>query len=133
MMNTNMLKYISAFADDAFEVGKPYHIRFYDVEACRDVVSSSCDTLNQGTRDYIMETLMTEGVCGIFTELRSMKSDAVFHVIVKRNDIRHCDLYIGADLIKESLDKDEIKLTPIVWIDEYILKKEEKIGGIKYV
>lgn len=125
MMNSNMLKYISAFTDNAFEVGKPYHIRFYDAEACKDVVSSSCDTLNQGTQDYIMETLMTEGVCGIFTELRSMKSDAIFHVIIKGYNLYHCDLYIGADLIKESLDKDEIKLTPVVWIDEYVVKKEE--------
>ena len=124
MMNSNMLKYISAFADDAFEVGKPYHIRFYDVEACRTVVLSSCDTLNKGTQDYIIETLMTKGVCGIFTEFRSMKSDAVFHVIVKMNAIYHCDLYIGANLIKESLDKDDIKLTPIVWIDEYVVKGE---------
>lgn len=125
MMNSNMLKYISAFSENAFEVGKPYHIRFYDAEACKDVVSSSCDTLNQGTQDYIMETLMTEGVCGIFTELRSMKSDAIFHVIIKGYNLYHCDLYIGADLIKESLDKDEIKLTPVVWIDEYVVKKEE--------
>ena len=124
MMNSNMLKYISAFADDAFEVGKPYHIRFYDVKSCKDVVSSCCDTLNQGTQDYIMETLMTDGVCGIFTGFESMKSDAVFHVIVKRYDIYHCDLYIGADLIKESLDKDDIKLEPVVWIDEYVVKKE---------
>ena len=70
---------------------------------------------------------MTKGVCGIFTEFRSMKSDAVFHVIIKGYDLYHCDLYIGADLIKESLDKDDIKLTPIVWIDEYVVKKEEKL------
>ena len=124
MMNSNMFKNISVFTDNAFEVGKPYHIRFYDVNACRDVVLSSCDTLNQGTQDYIIETLLTEGVCGIFTELRSMKSDAVFHVTIKGYNIYHCDLYIGADLIKESLDKDDIKLTPVVWIDEYVLKKE---------
>jgi hypothetical protein len=123
MLNSNMLKYISAFADDAFEVGKPYHIRFYDPDACREVVMSSCDTLNKDTQAYIIDTLLTEGVCGIFTELKSMKSDAVFHVIVKRYDIYHCDLYIGADLIKESLDKDDIKLTPVVWIDEYVVKK----------
>ena len=124
MMNSNMLKYVAAFADNAFEVGKPYHIRFYDVAACKDVVSSCCHTLNQPTQDYIMETLLTEGVCGIFTEFRSMKPNAVFHVIVKMNAIYHCDLYIGADLIKESLDKDDIKLTPIVWIDEYVVKGE---------
>lgn len=124
MMNFNMLKYIPSFTENAFEVGKPYRIRFYDVADCKDVVSSCCDNLNQPTQDYIMETLMTEGVCGIFTGLRSMKSDAVFHVVVKRNGIYHFDLYIGADLIKESLDKDDIKLTPIVWIDEYVVKKE---------
>ena len=127
MMNSNMLKNIPAFADDAFEVGKPYHIRFYDPNACRDVVSSCCDTLNQGTRGYIIETLMTKGVCGIFTEFKSMKSDAVFHMIIKGYNFYHCDLYIGADLIKESLDKDDIKLTPVVWIDEYVVKKEEKL------
>ena len=105
MMNSNMLKYISAFAENAFEVGKPYHIKFYDIAACRDVVMSSCDTLNQGTREYIIETLLTEGICGIFTEFRSMKSDAVFHVVIKGHNIYHCDLYIGAGLIKESLDR----------------------------
>lgn len=127
MMNSNTLKYIPTFADDVLEVGKPYHIRFYDMAACKDVVSSSCDNLNQGTQDYITETLLTKGVCGIFTELRSMKSDAVFHVIIEGYNIYHFDLYIGADLIKESLDKDDIKLTPIVWIDEYVVKKEEKL------
>ena len=124
MLNSNMLKYISVFADDAFEVGKPYYIRFYDVNDCRDVVLSSCDSLNHCTQDYIIETLMTEGVCGVFTGFETMKKDAIFHVIVKMNAIYHCDLYIGSDLIKESLDKDDIKLEPVVWIDEYVVKGE---------
>jgi hypothetical protein len=124
MMNSNMLKYISAFADDAFEVGKPYHIRFYDENACRDVVLLSCDNLNKSAQDYIIETLLTTGVCGTFTGFGTMKSDAVFHVIIKGCGFYYCDLYIGADLIKESLDKDDIKLEPVVWIDEYVVKKE---------
>ena len=100
----NVLTFVPAFANDAFSIGKAYHIKFNDEDACAEILTGLNKSLSLELSSRLQYELTHNGIDCLFENFYNNNNIAEFIIVLPQMACEACTLKIPAKICDDSAE-----------------------------
>lgn len=111
--NKDILTFVPAFANDAFLIGKAYHIKFNDEDACVNVLNEFNKAISYELSNRLKYELTNDGMYCLFENFYNNNNIAEFIIVLPQMACEACTLKIPAKICDDSAEIAAGMVSPI--------------------